>query len=188
MKKLLTLILLSAVSFASHAGPMTWTDTIDFEENIYFSSLGLKVDGNWQWGVKSYEFTHDLTADGFNFDNDRIDSASLSINLFDDASYWFDEVDFFGGWKEIATVEEGGSVSQSFELDYVNVDLGVSISGISSLNDSGMLTVKINHEKGDFYLGGSELVAEGVPAPETFVLFALAIVGFSVAQRKRRIG
>jgi len=172
MKKLFTLIFLSIVSVTSHAVPMTWTESIAFED-VYFS--GGKDDG-----IKKYTYTHDITNDGFHPDQDSVLSYSLSFKLFDDNS---------GDGKEIAVIKQAGyKRGDRVKISFDDIELGNSSLGFYSINDDGLLELTIKRKKGDFILASSTITATGIPEPAPFILFSVALVGFSIAQRKRKLG
>ncbi len=176
MKKLFTLILLSAMTLASQAVPMQWTESIEFDD-IYFS-------GWKKGGVQSYTYTHDLKTDGFTPGQDLVWDYDLSINLFDDQR---------DRKKEFAFIDQPGHFGdKNVEISFKDVDLGISFWGLYSINTSGLLELTINRNRGDFILGGSTIAATGytanVPEPAPFILFAVAIVGFFIVQRKRKLG
>lgn len=175
MKKLLAFIMLCTVTLASQAIPMQWTESLYFN-NIYFS-------GAHQGGVKSYTYTHDLKKVGFSPEQYSIQDYDVSINLFDDLDFW----------SEWVLIDQPGLWTDRFvEVSYENVELGASWNGMYSLNLDGLLQITIKRLTGDFYLGGSTITATGpghatkIPEPAPFILFSLAIIGFSLTQRKHR--
>lgn len=195
MKKLLTLILLTAVSFVSHAIPTdTWTDYDNFKDVKLVHKT--KCTGWFNFVCTStsneYSYTHDLTRDGFVVGEDKINSASLSIGWYDDSfldgSEWA-HIDL----PELVENEETKLISHWF---FGKSELGMEITGLAQLTLDGFLNVTLTSAYGDFFVKDSTLTAHGekgaliqtVPTPATFALFALAIAGFSVAKRKRRIG
>jgi len=168
MKNILLIMLFSLFSFGAQAVPMTWTDSIDFTPDIYFG----------YHGMQSYTYTHDLTNDGFNPATDTVGLAGLSIGLYDDGG-WFDHFEY-------TDITVGGQTS-NFEIDFTDIAVGVSATGLISLNANGLLDVTINRVLGDFYLGDSTLAACGqrVAEPASFAVLILGVM--LLVLRRRRV-
>ncbi|HEU4600475.1 MAG TPA: PEP-CTERM sorting domain-containing protein [Steroidobacteraceae bacterium] len=155
--------------------PATWTDNV----------AGNQYIGQWT----SYSYVHDLTDNGANSFrplDDVITNFSLSINLFDDQ-------DRKGEWATVKVADVlGFGNTYSFDFDTTNFNHGTTLLGLVELNALGSLSVTINSLYGDFYFGGSKLVAGGVtdtrqvPEPETLAMFGIGLVGVAAAARRRK--
>jgi hypothetical protein len=153
--------------------PATWTDSVG--GNVFIGS------------GDSYSYQHDLTNDGFRPLTDLVTDFSLSINLFDDQDRQ----------REFATIDVadvlGLGNSYTFNFSSNNFSHGTTLLGLIELNVLGTLSVTINSLYGDFYFGGSKLVAGGlqdnsrqVPEPETLAMFGIGLVGVAAAARRRK--
>ena len=153
--------------------PATWTDTVA-------GSASLINQGG------SYSYEHDLTTEGFRPLTDLITDFSLSLNLNDDK-------DLQGEWATIKVADVLGlGNTYSFNFSTNNFNHGTTLLGLIELNALGTLSVTINAVYGDFYFGGSKLVAAGlqdtrqVPEPETLAMFGIGLVGVAAAARRRK--
>jgi hypothetical protein len=152
--------------------PATWTDSV---------AGTVKVNDG-----ASYSYTHDLTDNGFRPLTDLITDFSLSISLFDDQDRAGEKATI-----EVADVLGLGN-SYSFNFSTNNFNHGTTLLGLIELNALGTLSVTINSVYGDFYFGGSKLVAAGlqdtrqVPEPETLAMFGIGLVGVAAAARRRK--
>lgn len=182
--KTLFLGALASVGLAGTASaayvPATWTDTYDVGTAIYISK------GN------PHTYFHDITWDGFNVGSDWVKSFSLSINVYDDPNDWSKLLDI-----EIPVVELPGYEGSVWLFETI-LD-GFTVAGKAALNLTGMFDVTISAGCdplfgycGDFYFGGSKLVATGysnvaqVPEPSTLGVFGLGLLGIAFASRRRR--
>lgn len=165
---------LSATANAAYV-PATWSDPYDVGTGVYIGQND------------SYQYTHDITLDGFNPGTDLVTSFLLSVSLKDDASDpWLSPV-------EIAIVDLPGIFDTAYVYNFgANAYQGWSLAGIIELNAFGTLSVTISSLLGDFVFAGSNLVAHGiaktteVPEPATLGIFGLGLLGIAAAARRRR--
>lgn len=132
------------------------------------------------WWADSASWTHDLKDSGAAAG--RIQSANLSIEFWDDSTNRWDllelasiilgEIDFLdGAFTDVPTSNWNGNLGAK---------------SLVSLNDTGMLEVRIQGLFGDFHIGKStlEVVTSSVPEPGSLVLFALGLLGLGLLRRK----
>jgi hypothetical protein len=175
-RTLIAVAALVGMAGTANAAFVTWTDQVAGSNDLI---------GMWT----SYSYQHDLTRDGFQPGQDHVDLFSLSINLLDDQDSWLEEILL----PEAAFVNLPGFEGDSFVYNFgVGAYDGWSAKGVAELNNSGLLSVTITSLWGDFYFGGSKLVAIGesgstqVPEPGTLAMFGLGLVGVAAAARRRK--
>jgi hypothetical protein len=152
----------------------SWTDSVAGSSTLINSS-------------KDFSYTHDLTDNGFRPLTDLITDFSLSLNLSDDK-------DAAGEWATINVADVFGLGNKyTFNISDTNFTHGTTLLGLIELNVLGTLSVTIHAiQTGDFYFGGSKLVAAGlqdtrqVPEPETLAMFGIGLVGVAAAARRRK--
>ena len=151
---------------AANAGPMTWTDTVDFTPDRLVTTHAPAI------------YSH--TLENFTPGVDTVDSYSLTFNLYDDK-----DKDF-----EAAVFSQPGNLLDEVWFNLSGTENGGwTLAGIWQLDHTGSLTVAISAVYGDYYLGSSTLRVKGehnsVPEPATLALFGAALLGFGLRRRKR---
>ena len=152
-----------------------WTDSWEGSDVLLSSS-----------GTQYWEYTFDITDDGFVVGEDTVYDYELTFGFRDDA--W--------DGREYVKVYQAGEKTSYWEVDTGTDSADGIIEGISQLNDSGELFVKLKVKYGDFFLTDADLYACGldytpppttdVPEPATVALFGLGLLGMGIA-RKRQI-
>lgn len=161
----------------------TWTDDWTPADDDLSSPLLFGSSYFHPGSYQSYGYTHDIRDDGFEPGVDIIYNYRLSIDLRDDSGCFWD-------WIEVAYINLPGWWSDALvEIDYESIELGISLAGLASLNNSGTLDVTITQIFGDFYFYGSSFVACGVdnstlPAPGSILLVTTSLLALTCFRRR----
>jgi PEP-CTERM motif len=170
-KKILAGLSLTVASAVASAAP--WTQTIDFNPDIYIGP--------------AHTWTHDLTTVGFAPGSDFITSFSLTVNIKDDKSDGFLS-------SEWAFADLPGLLADGIWLSPIGSNsTGTSLLGAFQLNLNGTLQVTVSSLLGDFLLASSSLTANGfdgpssdVPEPGALALVGLGLMGVALRRRQQR--
>ena len=167
---LFLLLLLSSTAFASTS--WVWTDVYP---EPFTSPILLNETNPYLC------YTHDITDNGFDVNEDSVTSYDLWIGLSNgpesNRSAW-------------AWINLPGLVTDGIEkIGYEDIQRGWSVAGLISLNVTGMLDVTIKRLAGDFYFGESTLNAHGceanpVPLPASAILLGTGLVGLIGFRRR----
>jgi hypothetical protein len=178
-KRLIALIALSTAAFAANATIITYTDNIDPTPDLTLSATAAPNT------VKSYTFTHDITDDGFNFSQQTLQSAVLTVYLLDNVSKGFETFSFKIGEGNFAQIYTDGGNS----IPNGNSDTAYPITLAASLSDlaaDGKLKVTLTAVSGDFIFTHSELKANAeVPEPASLALLGLGLGAMALRRRRK---
>lgn len=157
---------LCALSVNSFAGVI-----VDIERDGLSTTLGF---------LQSLSWTHDIT--DHNFDFGTAESASIAIELKDDANdSRFFPLEFAVIRLNLLDLQDGGIAVNPTETWIGNLGL----SSLAKLNLDGTLDVRVTSIGGDFVVGKSTLTVK-VPESGSLVLFALGLLGLGVMRRTAR--
>lgn len=181
----------------ANAAPITWQHVFDPSPDVYFSADGSAcTSASIAASCDSLTYLHDLTTDGFVpgvLSSDQITGGSLEIRFFDDPN---DP----GGQAEMVKIDLDGLALGGTESGSQTFTMGsFSLAVLTSLQQDGILSVKLRHQAGDFYFDYSTLTADGtrqdsgegsgpgatVPEPATMMLFGTGALGFLTRARRR---
>ena len=185
------------IAATANAEPITWTHIFDPSPDVYFSAGGSAcTSASIAASCDSLTYLHDLTTDGFVpgvLSSDQITGGSLVIRFFDDRN---DP----GGQAEMVKIDLDGLALGGNESGSQTFTMGsFSLAVLTSLQQDGILSVKLRHQAGDFYFDNSTLTADGtrldsdedgdtgptVPEPATMMLFGTGALGFLTRARRR---
>ena len=150
------------MSFGSAANAGVITDTVN--QNVYVPLFG------------SHTYTHNINDNGFILGTAA--SGTLQISIVDDARDRFDII------PELVLV-----IVDSFDFDtgglaFNAFNNALGLQAIGSLNQDGILQVKVQSLTGDFQVKDSVLTVETVPAPGPLMLFGAGLLALGIARRK----
>ncbi len=149
-----------------------------------YNAGGIKLGGTL-WSLNdTASWTFDITDDGFNPALENITAATVSLDLRDDAGYFL-SYDLI--W-EVAQLSTGNTVIDTWEVQTGTEVL--TITSLTSLNNSGTLSMTLEAVFGDFYFDQATLNADAapeVPVPAAVWLFGSGLIGLAgVARAKRK--
>lgn len=164
MKISISIFTLVAVwAFAGVAFATTWTNIQDPAD--IFLTAG-----------ESTSITHDLTTNGFIKGSDVVNSATLIIDLDN------------GIYKAKAKITDFDFDAGTYHFNYDDNLLDISLLGLMSFRQDGILDVTITSVEGGFSFNKSTLEASDalpVPEPATMTLLGIGFVALAVFSRRR---
>jgi len=161
------------------AATVTYTDFYDAGPAGYY---GIKLGGTGWSSTDSDSWTFDITDDGYDPLTESITAATISLHLHDDK-------DGHHGYSlEYAQLTAGSTVFDTWEVD-TGTEV-FTLSSLTTLSNTGMLSMTLEAVSGDFYFKDSTLTAtavSAVPVPAAAWLFGsglLSLAGFARARQK----
>jgi hypothetical protein len=152
------------------AWSVPFIDTVDPNQDVELKSIN-----------KTYEFTHDITNDGFNPSSYTITSASIDLKFYDDNN---------DGWlnlqKETVHFTFDGSSYGSQEINTGTSQFSIATQLLQSDGKIKVLLTLVDNffgDYGDVYFDKSTLTAQATstptptPEPGTWVLMGTGLVG-----------
>ncbi len=141
-----------------------------------YNAGGTLLQSNFFGPNDSDSWTFDITDDGYDPALESISSATVSLDLRDDAGFFF-SYDLF--WEK-ARLTSGSDL-----IDIWKVNTGtkvITITSLASLSSTGMLSMTLEAKLGDFYFDQATLNAEAVsaiPVPAAAWLFGSGLIGLA---------
>ena len=179
MKTTIRTSLLAITLAFTHSSIVSATTTYTDE----YDAGGIKLGSTFWNQTETNAWTFDITDDGYNPATEDISSATVSLNLRDDAGYFLN-YDLF--W-EFAQLSSSGTLIGAWEVD--SGAKALTITSLAGLSNTGILSMTLEATLGDFYFEQATLTAKAasaVPGPAAMWLFGsglLSLAGFARARQ-----